>query len=374
MLKKEFGINIIRIVLIGLLCFDFVVSIFISVVNPETYFFKLKVEGTKAICWLVVNGVVGVSIAHLLFKNWKFAPLASLLFFGYNFANVVFFSPLLGACPLFFTVGLILSILLVVLTIEGCEKNGKKDKEISNFCHSKWIVVTSLLTLLFAIASVLSSKLYAFQFVEQQNEDYLALNTSQLYSKLWNVTLENTKADNCVLNWLHIEIDKNGDFERIILEFYGIEDCKPKIYHVEVNRKGKMRWYSDDLKILPRGEHPLVLLKELEKFDFREIPSGDSGIVIDIGAISGSVEYKDNRCVDIYLLKNGSLIPLKRVVFESDRYWYPITICKRKIVNVGFKVDIEEQKIVAFVPQDLSKAKVVEFYDESTDESTVAKV
>jgi hypothetical protein len=219
---------------------------------------------------------------------------------------------------------------------------------------------------------------------QQQNDVYLPPNVYGLpLSSLWEIVLENTKVENksVILNWLHIDINGNGDIEHIILEFSGVIDQRCKMYHIEVNARGKVRWYSADIDNASGGMHPLTLFKELEKLNFREIPSGDDGISIDVSATSGSVGYEDNKCVDIYLLKNGSLIPLKKVIFESSIPWYPIEICKREVLrSEGSKAEVEKtvtinvnesnkesQCFVVFIPQDLSKAKIVEYKHKTTE-------
>ncbi len=181
----------------------------------------------------------------------------------------------------------------------------------------------SKLTVLIAACLLLGAGigLFACQLSQKQDEVYLRHNIyGPPLSSLWKSVLENTKVENmsAVLRWFRIDIDRNGDIEHIILEFSGIENGKPKWYHVEVNARGKVRWYSVDIEDTGGGMNPLTLFKELEKLNFRKIPPGDNGISVDVEAISGSIGYED-KYVDIYLLKNGSLIPLKKIIFESRK-------------------------------------------------------
>ena len=194
-------------------------------------------------------------------------------------------------------------------------------------------------------------------------------------SSLWKTVLENAEIENetAVLQWLYVEIDKDGRVEHIVLQFTGIFNGEPRWYQVETIH-GKVKWYSWKAEKVGEGLHPLTLFKEIEKLNLREIPSGENGITIDASPISGSVGYED-KYSDIYLLKNGILIRLKRIIFDSNIPWYPIGICKREksvveanrtevskrvVINVT-EGNKENQCIVIFIPQDLSKAKVVEY-------------
>ncbi|MDF2956650.1 MAG: hypothetical protein OD814_000272 [Candidatus Alkanophagales archaeon MCA70_species_1] len=216
------------------------------------------------------------------------------------------------------------------------------------------------------------------------------LNSDQIYtcispsayglplSSLWKTVLENAGVENetAVLQWLYVKIDRDGRVEHIVLQFSGTFDGEPRWYQVEVSC-GKVRWHSWKAEKVGEGLHPLTLFKEIEKLNLREIPSGENGITIDTAPISGSVGYED-KYSDIYLLKNGVLIRLKRIIFDSDIPWYPIGICKREKYNASVveanrievsknvvinltKGNKENQCIVIFIPQDLSKAKVVEY-------------
>jgi len=115
--------KIIIAVLVVMFCLNFVFSLLISLINPETYFFGSKIGGIKAVCWLLTNGVTGLIIAYSLFRSWRYDFLASLLFFGYNFANIMIsITPALALPPLF-SAGIILSF--IGLIIKEGDHDGK---------------------------------------------------------------------------------------------------------------------------------------------------------------------------------------------------------------------------------------------------------
>lgn len=113
MTKKKFLESVTRYTLIILFVLIFLGSVFISFINPESYFFGEKLGGTKAITYLLINGSIGILIAWLLLMKKNRGEFLSVLYFGYNFiealvTNVISFGVALIS-PLF-TTGLIASI------------------------------------------------------------------------------------------------------------------------------------------------------------------------------------------------------------------------------------------------------------------------
>lgn len=174
-------------------------------------------------------------------------------------------------------------------------------------------------------------------------------------SKFWNLVLKKTKASNeSILNWFYVETDENGNLNHLILEFTDVK--ARKTYHIEY-LNGKISYYSAKAENV-KGLHPMTIFRELEKLNFKEILKEYpyKGFVIDIGKESGDVGY-DSNYTKIYLLSNGSLIPLKDIVFHSENPWYVVRICKIKYVKNESVVESRSVKgITAFLPYDLDKA------------------
>jgi len=109
-------VNLVRYVLAFILAVNFLGSAFISLINPESYFFGAKLGGMEAALYLLGDSGVGVVIAYSLVKGH--GKWLALLYFAYNFSEVLItnFSFGLGyrASPLF-TAGLMLSIALLLL-------------------------------------------------------------------------------------------------------------------------------------------------------------------------------------------------------------------------------------------------------------------
>lgn len=155
-------------------------------------------------------------------------------------------------------------------------------------------------------------------------------------SELWEIVLQEIGASNeSTLNRFYVEMDEKGNLKHLILEFSEVK-CKPcRTYHVEyVN--GKLGYYSAEVENVKAGLHPLTLFKELEKLNFRDVLRDYSykGFVIDAEMESGRVGYSSNF-TKIYLLLNGSLIPLKRIIFDSEIPWCRVTISKMKYAKTG---------------------------------------
>jgi hypothetical protein len=105
----------IKAVLAAMLFLNFIFSILLLLINQEAWFFVYKLRGIKATCWLLTNGIIGLIIGFSLLRNWRYDLQASLLFFAYNFVNVMII-PLQGkAYPPFYSFGLIVSLLGLVM-------------------------------------------------------------------------------------------------------------------------------------------------------------------------------------------------------------------------------------------------------------------
>ncbi len=106
---------VLRYMLIFLLIYTFIGLVFIAIINPESYFFGKKLGGVAAAAYLLTSGIFGILIAFILFKKKNAGAVLAILYFSYNFTevlitNVVFFRAYIVS-PLF-TAGLIVSITL----------------------------------------------------------------------------------------------------------------------------------------------------------------------------------------------------------------------------------------------------------------------
>ena len=118
--------NIVRYTLVFLLVLSFLCSIFISFINPESYFFGEKLSGGKAKIYLLLGGITGIIIAYLLLKKKNKGEILSVLYFGYFFMETLITNLSLGfgflISPLS-TIGLVISIILLMVRKRRCHKN-----------------------------------------------------------------------------------------------------------------------------------------------------------------------------------------------------------------------------------------------------------
>ncbi|MCD6593815.1 hypothetical protein J7L00_07040 [Candidatus Bathyarchaeota archaeon] len=115
---ESIALKSIKYALMLLLILNFILPLIITlVVNQEAWFFGYKLGGIKACSWLLTNGIIGLVLAYSLLKDIKYSFLAVFLFFLVNFVNVMMI-PLQGlAFSPFYSLGLILSLIGVVLEV-----------------------------------------------------------------------------------------------------------------------------------------------------------------------------------------------------------------------------------------------------------------
>ena len=116
--------DIVRYILIFLLGLNFSGLVFTSFINPEAYFFGIKLGGINASIYLLANGLVGVAIAYTLLKKKNLGGYSSVLYFGCNFTEVLvtnisvipnLFFPFYFIISPLYTTGLILSIVFLII-------------------------------------------------------------------------------------------------------------------------------------------------------------------------------------------------------------------------------------------------------------------
>ena len=95
---------------------NFLGSVLVSYINPESYFFGEKLVGVSAIIYLLTGGIAGMIIVYFLFKEKTKGEILSVIYFGYFFVESLITNLSLGfsISPLF-KLGLVLSIILLVI-------------------------------------------------------------------------------------------------------------------------------------------------------------------------------------------------------------------------------------------------------------------
>lgn len=182
-------------------------------------------------------------------------------------------------------------------------------------------------------------------------------------SKVWADVEYLTGVENstAVLDQLRFVTAEDGSITLFVLNFYGENGGRDNIYQVEIGRRGVLTWSSSEISEVPAGTHPLDLLAEIEQIPFRELTGGGVELAVNVDSQSGDLLYDADRG-DLYLLHDGELTPLNRVVFHSDEPWYDIDVCSRE----GGSVTVPDQEtacLVFFTRRDIGSAETVEYAD-----------
>lgn len=222
---------------------------------------------------------------------------------------------------------------------------------------------------------------------ERLSEDlYLNFTPYELpLSELWALTVNETGVENktAAFSILRVRIGPEGSPEHILLEFWGERRGRWNFFHVEVNSRGAVSWYSRESTDSSReAPHPLELLGEFEEIRLRELTFGKEGLYIEVDKGLRAI-YEGRLNNDIFVLKDGSLIPLELVRFSSAKPRYPVTIGKMGYHNVLIKEnkttgesDItflpgkEAPWFTVFTEESLSKAELL-VYTEDDETVTV---
>lgn len=146
-------------------------------------------------------------------------------------------------------------------------------------------------------------------------------------SEMWAIVQDRTGVENstAVLGDFRLVIDGDGAVEQLSFEFYGDDTGLPHWYRVAASSTGRVTWNSLEVDRVPPGEHPLTLFTEIERIPYREL-AGENGIlIVGVSSQSGGLGY-DASYGDLYALRQGEIIPLKHVGFNTTEPWYTIDV------------------------------------------------
>lgn len=100
----------IKCILIIMLITNFISLAIFSLINPECYFFEIKISGLNALLYMLTNGYIGILVAYSLIKE-KYGVIVALMYFGYNFLEKFFITHQIS---IIFTTGLLLSLFILI--------------------------------------------------------------------------------------------------------------------------------------------------------------------------------------------------------------------------------------------------------------------
>jgi len=146
-------------------------------------------------------------------------------------------------------------------------------------------------------------------------------------SEMWAIVQDGTSVENstAILGDFWLVIDGDGAVDRLNFEFYGDDKGLRRWYRVAASSTGRVTWDSLEVDRAPSGEHPLILFTEIERIPYREL-AGENGIlIVVVGSQSGGLGY-DAGYRPLFALRQGEIIPLKHVAFNTTEPWYSIDV------------------------------------------------
>jgi hypothetical protein len=165
-------------------------------------------------------------------------------------------------------------------------------------------------------------------------------------SVLWKAVINDINVQNLTANlqWLHLKVS-DGKIQSLHFEFAGKNSQgESRIYYVDINSIGLVKIYSKPIRDFQHMIHPAHIFNELDEFGLKNI---GSDYTLDISFEWGDLGFNSSYG-DLYLLKDGELIPLEKITFHVNTPICRILVCR-------------DSCDVWFIQDDLSKAKEVVF-------------
>ncbi len=145
-------------------------------------------------------------------------------------------------------------------------------------------------------------------------------------SMVWQAAVSSVDLQNQTANleWLHLKVS-DRKIQSLHLEFTGKNSQgKSRMYYVDVNSLGRVKIHSKSVRELQPTTHPMNVLRELDKFGLENV---GADYTLDISFEWGDLGFNSSYG-NLYLLKEGKLIPLEKVVFHTNIPICRIDVCK----------------------------------------------
>lgn len=151
---------------------------------------------------------------------------------------------------------------------------------------------------------------------------------------LWERIVETTGIDDrtAILDQCRITLDPKGSVESIQVDFSAESSGGYSFYQIRYLPGELSLWQPDYEPPGLSGEHPIRFLRAIQDLPFDLITMGEGGLVILAESQSGSLRY-DAATSDLFLLEEGTLIPLKEAFFSTEIPWYTIHIEQRDLID-----------------------------------------
>ncbi|PKL62893.1 MAG: hypothetical protein CVV31_03525 [Methanomicrobiales archaeon HGW-Methanomicrobiales-2] len=188
-------------------------------------------------------------------------------------------------------------------------------------------------------------------------------------SGMWAIIEEWTGIENttAVLGDLTLVATDDGSIKSLHMSFYGDNEDLHQFYRIRVSPMSIMTWDSWTVDRVPVGEHPLVLLSEIERIPYRKLTGENTGLIIEVDAQYGDLAY-EAWYRSLFALHRGEVVPLERVAFSTNDPWYDIAVFNRTSdgstgISGGPAPGESSHCCTLFTLRDLGKAETVEYRD-----------
>ncbi|MCM2464724.1 hypothetical protein [Methanoculleus oceani] len=177
-------------------------------------------------------------------------------------------------------------------------------------------------------------------------------------SEMWAIVEEQTGVENttAVLREFRLVTANDGSIESLHMDFHGDAEGLHRWYRIAVSPVGAMTWDSLTIDTVPAGEHPLVLLSEIERIPYLELIGENRGLIVEVDAQYGDLAY-DAGYRPLFALNQGEVVPLERVVFSTNDPWYDIAVFNRTEDSVRGGVHY----CTLFTRSDLDRTETVDY-------------
>lgn len=226
------------------------------------------------------------------------------------------------------------------------------------------IVLISLLILLIGAVSLFTCLCYFNNSdfnLPQIEDEYLI--SDYPFNEVWKNTLYLTGVDNstAILDNMFIKCADDGAVELLKLYFYGQNQNQTQWYEIKSSNSENLTFSARNTDKIPDGVHPIILMEEIKKIPYDQLACKDKEITVDVYSESGDLEY-DSAYVKVFLINEGKLTPLKRVVFHTKEPLYIISICCRADSNIsGNRSDAVKNNICNFIFTENDFEKAAEY-------------
>ncbi|MDI6877624.1 MAG: hypothetical protein QMC96_12745 [Methanomicrobiales archaeon] len=192
--------------------------------------------------------------------------------------------------------------------------------------------------------------------------------------QLLEIMMDEMQFDNAsaIFRRLSMDIDPNGTITSIHLDVYAKNMSEQwGYYRAYVDAHSQIFLSSQPIDLVRPGRHPYDIAINVDQIPFPSILSGNQDKRVFISTHADNKEYQ-NTYGNIYVLKDGVIVPIEKIAFTNNVTWYSIEIAPYYKPNSnasipspsdGSALACEENPecTIIFTQSDLAMATAVEY-------------